>query len=163
MYTNDPESPEVREASKRDGAGKILGGEASMWTSKSIQQHWMCAFGRACANRRLWSPNSTTADVNAAAPRLSQHRCRLLAFTDVSAGPIWSDYCSAAYDSPGKEAQSWFSALSFLIGVASTSFLGFSTAMVYLFSRHQRPRHNENRLRCELLLFFFLNFISKND
>ena len=44
---------------------------------------------------RLWSPKEIN-NAAAAAPRLSAIRCILVSRYSIRAGPIWSDYCSAA-------------------------------------------------------------------
>lgn len=116
MYSVDPESPQSRdpkmqllleeqrltlEENARIGLpiGRALGGEASIWTEQADDQNiesqvWPRA---AAVAERLWSQQSIT-DPAAAAPRLSSLRCLLVARFGIKAGPIWSDYCSAALD-----------------------------------------------------------------
>ena len=91
MYGVDPAAG----AYSGPGAGRLLGGEASMWTEQvsALNLHAR-VWPRACAiAERLWSPAETN-NASAAAQRLAVHRCRMAA-RGVPIGPIWSDYCSA--------------------------------------------------------------------
>lgn len=79
------------------GPGKVLGGEASMW-SEQVSESTMHdrVWPRACAvAERLWS-DASVADPGMAAQRLAFHRCRMVA-RGSTAGPVWSEYCSADY------------------------------------------------------------------
>jgi len=101
MYLVDPENasatpfPPDDGVSQRVNRGRILGGEANMWSEQvsalNIEQR---IWPRACTiAERLWSPN-TTRDMGSAAQRLGKHRCRM-AYRGLPVGPIWSDYCGA--------------------------------------------------------------------
>ncbi|EGD78011.1 hypothetical protein PTSG_09649 [Salpingoeca rosetta] len=75
------------------GGGRILGGEAPMWSEQvsdlSIDARvWPRALAAA---ERLWNQNAT--DHFDAAQRIGVHRCRMAA-RGIPVGPIWADYCS---------------------------------------------------------------------
>ena len=94
MYDIDPESDVVVENNKTLRDGRVLGGEASMW---SEQVDTLTLDGRmwprACTvAERLWSSRNVT-DHEFAARRLRDHRCRLVKLWGVGAGPFWSDHC----------------------------------------------------------------------
>eukprot|EP00041_Stephanoeca_diplocostata_P032317 m.1032949 g.1032949 ORF g.1032949 m.1032949 type:complete len:1186 (+) comp24129_c0_seq8:123-3680(+) len=80
-----------------NGRGRLLGGEANMWTEQvSALSIHARMWPRACAvAEKLWGSASNTADDGAAATRLAVHRCRMAARGRVPMGPIWADYCSA--------------------------------------------------------------------
>ena len=106
MYQVEPEpvpstvfnNVETNSSSARERVGRVLGGEASLWSEQvdpinAQIQAWPRA---AAVAERLWSPRETT-DLTNAAHRLAELRCRLLHWHNVQSAPIWSDYCSAAY------------------------------------------------------------------
>lgn len=71
----------------------MLGGEACLWgeyvdDTDSIQRGWPAA---AAVAERLWSQGSV-ADVEEAAPRLWEHRCRLVA-RGIPAAPLGPGEC----------------------------------------------------------------------
>lgn len=74
----------------------VVGGEACMWAewvdrTNIIPRSW--PRGSAVAEK-LWSAAEDTTDVNEAAPRLEEHRCRMLA-RGFDVEPLWPSYCSA--------------------------------------------------------------------
>jgi hexosaminidase len=105
MYLNDPQVPKTPSI-KADAisptagsrVGVLLGGEASMWTEQvdvTVLDERVWPRASAVAER-LWSPKTVT-DLDDASSRLVYHRCRMVA-RGIRAGPIWCDYCSAAFD-----------------------------------------------------------------
>ena len=106
MYEVEPEpvpstvfnNVETSSSSARERVGRVLGGEASLWSEQvdpinAQIQAWPRA---AAVAERLWSPRETT-DLANAAHRLAELRCRLLHWHNVQSAPVWSDYCTAAY------------------------------------------------------------------
>ncbi|XP_068215407.1 beta-hexosaminidase subunit beta-like isoform X2 [Palaemon carinicauda] len=90
FYACDPRDFEGTQEQKN----LVLGGEACVWgehvdATNIIQTTWpsACAIGE-----RLWSSSKDTTDPEAAAPRLEEHRCRLLQ-RGYSVRPVFSSYC----------------------------------------------------------------------
>jgi|MDSY01.1.fsa_nt_gb hexosaminidase len=105
MYAVEPEplsraQPEARaagRASAGERTGRVLGGEASLWSEQvdvvnALVQAWPRA---AAVAERLWSPRDVD-DLADAARRLADLRCRLVHWHGVQSAPVWSDFCSAA-------------------------------------------------------------------
>ncbi|MDK2413384.1 family 20 glycosylhydrolase, partial [Aphanizomenon sp. 202] len=72
----------------------VLGGEACMWgeyvdRTNLISRTWPRA---SVVAEKLWSAAAHTADADAAAPRLEEHRCRLLG-RGYDVEPLWPSFC----------------------------------------------------------------------
>ncbi|XP_064103605.1 beta-hexosaminidase subunit alpha-like isoform X1 [Macrobrachium nipponense] len=74
----------------------VLGGEACVWGEHVDATNIIpTAWPNACAvGERLWSSTEHTSDPEDAAPRLEEHRCRLLR-RGYGVSPIFSSYCDA--------------------------------------------------------------------
>ncbi|EDQ89607.1 uncharacterized protein MONBRDRAFT_25125 [Monosiga brevicollis MX1] len=86
---------EVELPEDRESPGRVLGGEACMWSEQvsDISLHTRLWPRLAGVAERLWSPADIT-DAALAAQRLGAVRCKMAA-RGVPIGPIWADYCSA--------------------------------------------------------------------
>ena len=108
MYDIDPEVDVVDQGSGNSNGsngsnvsngsngrvGQVLGGEASMW-SEQVNRLTLDGrmWPRACTiGERLWSTRTTTNHAYAA-HRLREHRCRMVEWWGIGAGPFWSDRC----------------------------------------------------------------------